>query len=482
MEGFACSEAGCRTRDFLPFLCNVCNGLFCLEHRSCSAHNCAESSCNRDSHAVSSPQASSSGSVSAMFDAVATRHDIMEGNAANPKTHAAPVKGSLGTSVKGQLNEATISKVDKLRSSSSLRARDVNINKATTKILLKSKAGGNKSIPVEMRVYLQLTFPASKVRVVHFFSKRSAVSEALQLVANTMETAAFGSADRSASALVMYSNAQSTAGAAGDEDALTSWANWDSRLSLETFFPDDRSGCHSDVEDVCVIAVPIAAVLEKQHKFEALSRAAAVPVSQSVTGPLFRKGQRVLYRRARDGDVPDAPEVLEEAVVRGVHVDGDGDDTYYTVYFPHSQQERQTVAARLSAAGPEPRPGPADGATAVVPQSPTPPVVEPVSIFASSSNSTALDGPGPCELLLVLLHKNLPTEIALAPALVPRTVAQLKAQVAAHPRCSAELSRALGSKACKLLCKGKMLKDPDDFSKFMPAGAKGTVKIMVIGG
>ncbi|CAM9587796.1 unnamed protein product [Discosporangium mesarthrocarpum] len=38
--GKHCSSEDCKQQDFLPFKCNACNGIFCLQHRSHSAHAC----------------------------------------------------------------------------------------------------------------------------------------------------------------------------------------------------------------------------------------------------------------------------------------------------------------------------------------------------------------------------------------------------------------------------------------------------------
>ncbi|XP_055966768.1 AN1-type zinc finger protein 1 [Sorex fumeus] len=40
--GQHCQVAHCRQKDFLPFKCDGCSGIFCLEHRSRSSHNCPE--------------------------------------------------------------------------------------------------------------------------------------------------------------------------------------------------------------------------------------------------------------------------------------------------------------------------------------------------------------------------------------------------------------------------------------------------------
>ncbi|XP_073855155.1 AN1-type zinc finger protein 1 isoform X3 [Macaca fascicularis] len=40
--GQHCQVEHCRRRDFLPFVCDDCSGIFCLEHRSRESHGCPE--------------------------------------------------------------------------------------------------------------------------------------------------------------------------------------------------------------------------------------------------------------------------------------------------------------------------------------------------------------------------------------------------------------------------------------------------------
>ncbi|XP_022410707.1 AN1-type zinc finger protein 1 isoform X2 [Delphinapterus leucas] len=40
--GRHCRVEQCRQRDFLPFVCDGCSGIFCLEHRSRESHSCPE--------------------------------------------------------------------------------------------------------------------------------------------------------------------------------------------------------------------------------------------------------------------------------------------------------------------------------------------------------------------------------------------------------------------------------------------------------
>nr|XP_046227034.1 AN1-type zinc finger protein 1 [Scatophagus argus] len=49
--GKHCQIDTCNQKDFLPFVCDCCSGVFCLEHRSREAHSCPEEPVKRESHA-----------------------------------------------------------------------------------------------------------------------------------------------------------------------------------------------------------------------------------------------------------------------------------------------------------------------------------------------------------------------------------------------------------------------------------------------
>ncbi|KAK3515379.1 hypothetical protein QTP70_018735 [Hemibagrus guttatus] len=46
--GKHCQIECCKQKDFLPFVCDTCSGVFCLEHRSRDSHSCPEVSVKRD--------------------------------------------------------------------------------------------------------------------------------------------------------------------------------------------------------------------------------------------------------------------------------------------------------------------------------------------------------------------------------------------------------------------------------------------------
>ncbi|XP_077983492.1 AN1-type zinc finger protein 1-like [Glandiceps talaboti] len=54
--GQHCSVITCKQLDFLPFTCNGCLQLFCLEHRSIDSHNCTQDNVCDDKPSVEGPK------------------------------------------------------------------------------------------------------------------------------------------------------------------------------------------------------------------------------------------------------------------------------------------------------------------------------------------------------------------------------------------------------------------------------------------
>ncbi|KAH9187616.1 hypothetical protein AeNC1_010412 [Aphanomyces euteiches] len=52
--GEHCAKPGCNQKDFLPFSCDCCSGVFCLEHRTYTAHACPNAG-SKDSRAITCP-------------------------------------------------------------------------------------------------------------------------------------------------------------------------------------------------------------------------------------------------------------------------------------------------------------------------------------------------------------------------------------------------------------------------------------------
>jgi predicted nucleic acid binding AN1-type Zn finger protein len=52
--GSHCSLKTCHQRDFLPFVCDVCKGHYCLDHRTYASHNCIGGS-NKDMTSIGCP-------------------------------------------------------------------------------------------------------------------------------------------------------------------------------------------------------------------------------------------------------------------------------------------------------------------------------------------------------------------------------------------------------------------------------------------
>ncbi|XP_029935877.1 AN1-type zinc finger protein 1 isoform X2 [Myripristis murdjan] len=50
--GKHCQIESCHQKDFLPFVCDLCSGVFCLEHRSRESHSCPEVPVKREPQAA----------------------------------------------------------------------------------------------------------------------------------------------------------------------------------------------------------------------------------------------------------------------------------------------------------------------------------------------------------------------------------------------------------------------------------------------
>lgn len=77
--GKHCEHPGCHQRDFLPFTCDCCNKVYCLNHRSYRTHECPVAG-TRDTHAIECPVCAGSIRVEGTEDPNAAfarhRHDL----------------------------------------------------------------------------------------------------------------------------------------------------------------------------------------------------------------------------------------------------------------------------------------------------------------------------------------------------------------------------------------------------------------------
>ena len=124
MEGYQCNQTGCRTRDFLPFLCPHCDQLYCLEHRSKYSHNCS-GNLSGDNNAIidnsasvttNEGTASTPGNISvrSLFEGIEKRFDNSAPSTTSKVTeHPKPVSTGV-PGAKGQLSGTVLNTVEKL--------------------------------------------------------------------------------------------------------------------------------------------------------------------------------------------------------------------------------------------------------------------------------------------------------------------------------------------------------------------------------
>ncbi|KAK2859580.1 hypothetical protein Q5P01_004200 [Channa striata] len=126
--GKHCQIESCSLKDFLPFICDSCSGVFCLEHRSREAHSCSEHFCLFHRH---------------QDDHKCEKLEVPKPRMAATKELVQKIVESKGPSKakgrRGAKNSATAAKVALMK--------------------LKLHASGDKGLPQAERTYFQVYLP-----------------------------------------------------------------------------------------------------------------------------------------------------------------------------------------------------------------------------------------------------------------------------------------------------------------------------------
>ena len=319
MEGCSCDFTGCRTRDFLPFVCDLCKQRFCIDHRSRFTHNCIS-----EPHAATPMQPSSSARASEMFQNVENRFtDAPQGS---QRTHFGLKTSAVPTDTKSAVASARISKLDSIAKSAHT-TKDKNIANKTKHILFKNKATGNSNIAYEERFYLEVLFDITQESRYLFFSYYATLGEVIRDIGKVHTTLAYGQPTIPEGCTLALCS-----------EERPHWQAWDRSAVLST--------CLAPFSTVRVISVSMECALEAQNQLAEASGHASNQISPSGGDPPtpqepFRKGDRILHT-ASNG-------VQSRGVVVAVH--RDDTELYYTVRLQYEggERERQTDAGHLQA-------------------------------------------------------------------------------------------------------------------------------------
>jgi len=191
MEGTECNYPDCQIKDFLPFTCDLCGHVYCLDHRSRYAHNCHSQTAS-PSYSKKRSQRTEGESVKALFDGVERRFD--SDTSGSNRLHY----NIRTTHVdRDSQSDNTRDKIDRLdRVSDSQSGKQKSIADKTKQILFKNRATGNDSIAPEDRFFFEAAFAVSAKNKYVFFSKHTTLGEALHYIAQAYPQLAFGTAVR----------------------------------------------------------------------------------------------------------------------------------------------------------------------------------------------------------------------------------------------------------------------------------------------
>jgi hypothetical protein len=346
MEGTACDFAGCRTRDFLPFTCELCKRSFCIDHRSRFVHNCNASQ-------PSTARASNTGShpaVSEMFTSVENRFDGTEiGTSGSSKSHLSVKSSAMPSDHRTEATSQKIAKLDNI-ARSSISSKDQNIASKTKQILLKKRAKGNDAIAYEDRFYIEVYFDQTRETRYMFFSCHASVGDVLRDIAKSSSILAFGSP--------VAPNGRTLAFFIADGGELESWQHWDRNRLLALTVPSFsvlhviNISTDDAIQAQALIQQPNTSGVEATVGSGTAMGGLPLPPSPAIAAPApvpvpapsprreYHKGDRIVHT-ASDG-------IRSYGVVAAIH----RDDVfpYYTVRIRTDggpERERQTDAGHL---------------------------------------------------------------------------------------------------------------------------------------
>ncbi|KAM7075038.1 AN1-type zinc finger protein 1 isoform 3-T3 [Molossus nigricans] len=165
--GQHCQVEHCRQRDFLPFVCDGCSGIFCLEHRRRESHGCPEATVVKErlqpetqaSCACSLEDCAEKGPVQVVCPACqrsfCLRHRHQSEHRCEKLETAQPRMAATRKLVQDIIGSKTGQTARKRRkgAQSSATAAKVALMK------LKLQAHGDPSLPQTERIYLQVFLP-----------------------------------------------------------------------------------------------------------------------------------------------------------------------------------------------------------------------------------------------------------------------------------------------------------------------------------
>lgn len=338
MEGVRCQEPGCSVHDFLPFHCPKCSKDYCLDHRSRFSHKCLEieeikpkpsitpiqpTSASLETPQAQPPQTSTfMGIVNAVFSGFGALPTTPTPQAS---THYPIAKNQDFQTSKSEGLDKTMEKLTDISNTTTIQS-ERNISEQTKRILIKTKAKGNENLIVENRFYLIvhlediLTLESSnETNIIRYcyFSSSATLGEVLHNMLSKSNLYFDGHFKTYPDHILSFVTADTP-----------DWKYWDRNLSLKRSL--------KIFEEVKLIWVPIAEVIENQKKFVELK---LLKNENSITHKTLQKGHYAWYHKhnqlissKEEALLLGIPIILVKII--GVHHD-DFPNIYYTIKMEH---------------------------------------------------------------------------------------------------------------------------------------------------
>ncbi|XP_070575815.1 AN1-type zinc finger protein 1-like [Ptychodera flava] len=192
--GKHCSVNTCKQLDFLPFTCNGCSRIFCLEHHSLGSHSCTQENMVNCKPSVEGPKSYSCSLESCSSKElmpVICEHCQQQFclNHRHQQDHScAKYEAPTQKMTKTAEHVKQITEAKKLQGSTKKGGRGVKSKKTAAKVALmkmKMHAIGDKGLPQNERIYLEVLLPLEHKRKSQhmFFSKYWTVGKTVDKIA-----------------------------------------------------------------------------------------------------------------------------------------------------------------------------------------------------------------------------------------------------------------------------------------------------------
>ncbi|XP_004090795.2 AN1-type zinc finger protein 1 [Nomascus leucogenys] len=192
--GQHCQVEHCRQRDFLPFVCDDCTGIFCLEHRSRESHGCPEVTVinerlKTDQHTsfpCSFKDCAERELVAVICPYCEKNFCLRHRHQSDHECEKLEIPKPRMAATQKLVKDIIDSKIGETASKRRKGAKNSETAAKVALMKLKMHADGDKSVPQTERIYLQVFLPkgSKEKRKAMFFCHRWSIGKAIDFAAS----------------------------------------------------------------------------------------------------------------------------------------------------------------------------------------------------------------------------------------------------------------------------------------------------------